>query len=710
MLQHQFLPTLPSLLVQANIPLIHRDLSWIQFNERVLAEARQPMNPLLERAKFLAISSSNLDEFFMIRVASINRALTRAEGRDPPMAERLHRIQSAILEAVAKFGAKQAEALDLLAGELESVGVFVVRKPRPGTAYSDLSKKMFDELVLHRLSAPEPFSLAKLSTMENLQTVALLKNGNWIKIPKTIPAVLLCSDESKGEACFFFLDDLLATHLGAALGAPGTPSFLRMTRDGDFTVDLEEEDPESIPDVVRTGLGTREKGKPIRLQYLGEFQGNFLEEAAKALKLEPAQVLPAPHTLGLQGLWTVVNQCPEAIAQKPGLRYPSLRSPISGPLRDSEKIFEELKSQDVLLHHPYDSYDGFVAWIRAACADPNVTMIEQTVYRMDTLSPVIEALKRAASQKKIRVIIELRARFDELNNLLLAEDLRKAGVEVAFGFGSLKLHAKIALITRNEPDGIHLYTHLSTGNYNATTARQYTDLAILTSNAEIGADARLFFDSVWKGEVPTSFKHLVSAPAKLHRRLINHIEHETEAAKQGKKARIVAKVNALVDDAVVAQLYKASQAGVQVDLIVRGACSLIPGVPGLSENIRVISLVDRFLEHSRIYYFESGKSLYLSSADWMPRNFFSRLEIAFPILDRHLYEYISQVVIPLYLADMVKAKELTPQGTWKKRSFSSLNPQTSKAVETLFGRRPIRSQFLFEELAVNRYKGTSLSV
>jgi polyphosphate kinase len=328
---------------------------------------------------------------------------------------------------------------------------------------------------------------------------------------------------------------------------------------------------------------------------------------------------------------------------------------------------------------------------------------------MDALSAVIEALKGAAATKRIRVIIELRARFDELNNLILAEELRKAGVDVAFGFGQMKLHAKIALVTRNEPEGPRLYTHLSTGNYNSTTARQYTDLAILTASQDVGADARLFFDSVWRGEVPTAFKQLVSAPAKLHRRLINHIDAETEAAKQGKKARIVAKVNALVDDVVVEQLYKASQAGVQVDLIVRGACSLIPGVPGLSENIRVISVVDRYLEHSRIYFFENSKSLYLSSADWMPRNFFSRLEIAFPIIDPHLYEYISQVVIPLYLADTVKAKELTPQGTWKKRSLSSLNAQTSKVAEAMFGRKPVRSQFLLEELAVREYAGTPLA-
>jgi polyphosphate kinase len=710
MLEHQFLPTLPSLLVAPKVPLIHRDLSWLQFNERVLAEARQPTNPLLERMKFLAISASNLDEFFMIRVASLARAISTAERRDPAVAKRLQRINGAILEAVAKFGAKQAEALDLLAGELEPAGVFIIRRPQPGTLFFDLSKKVFDEQILHRLSPPEPFSVSKMSSLENLTTLVLLRNGTALRIPKQIPPVLFLTDETKGEAHVFFLDDLLSTHLGSAVGVEGPVSFLRLTRDGDFTIDLEEEDPESIPDVVRTGLGSREKGRPVRLQYWGEFPKNFLEETLRTLKLDASLVFPAPYTLCLQGLWSFLKECPEFIAQKPGLRYPALRSAIPTMLRDPLKVFDEVKKRDILLHHPYDSFDGFVAWILAACADPNVTTIEQTVYRMDTLSTVIEALKKAASHKKIRVVIELRARFDELNNLLLAEDLRKAGVEVAFGFGRLKLHAKIALVTRNEEGEPRLYTHLSTGNYNAATARQYTDLAILTANPEVGADARHFFDSVLKGDVPTSFKHLVSAPAKLHRRLINHIQAETAAAKQGKKARIFAKVNALVDHAVVEQLYEASRAGVQVDLVVRGACSLIPGVPGLSDNIRVVSIVDRFLEHSRIYYFESGKSLYLSSADWMPRNFFSRLEIAFPILDPHLSDYISNFIIPIYLADTVKAKELTPQGTWKKRSFSSLSAAASKVTEQIIGKKPVRSQFLFEELAVREYKNTPLAL
>ncbi len=712
MIQVDFLPTLPSLLAQSKTPLIHRDLSWLQFNERVLAETNQSSNPLLERVKFLAISASNLDEFFMIRVASLGRSIQNAERSDPGSARWLMRVRSNVLETVAKFGARQSEALDLLAGELDAVGVRIVRQPDPQSRAFELGKRLFEEHVLTKLTPPEGFGISKLGLLENQQIAALFKSGIWFRIPKSLPVVLPVVEDNRQEVHFFFLDDLIASHLGPSFRLEGQPGLLRVTRDGDFTVDLEEEDTESIPDVVRTGLGSREKGRPVRLQYSGEIREEFLRQAVNGLKLLPEQILPAPSTLCLHGLWAVVNQTPEEITTRASLKYSALAVKVPVRLRDSSLLFEEIKKQDLLMHHPYDSFDGFVNWVQAACADPNVTSIEQTVYRMDTLSPVIEALKRVARQKRVRVIIELRARFDELNNLSLAEDLRKAGVEVAFGFGSLKLHAKIALVTRDEGGSPKLYTHLSTGNYNALTSRQYTDLAILTANPEIGSDARLFFDAVWKGQVPTSFKQLVSAPAKLHRLLLNHIQAETQAAREGKKARIVAKVNALVDGVVIDHLYQASQAGVNVDLIVRGACSLIPGVKGLSENICVISVVDRFLEHSRIYYFGSLGKLYLSSADWMPRNFFSRLEIAFPVLDPLLYQYIEQIVIPAYLSDTDKARELTPQGTWKKRTAvagRAVLPEASKAVfQTIFGKKAVRSQKLFEELALREYLGTSL--
>ncbi len=695
-----FLPTLPSLLSAPETPLIHRDLSWLQFNERVLAEARAPTNPLLERVKFLAISSSNLDEFFAIRLASLLKSITRARVTstqdDDSAYLHLSRTAASVFEIIAKFGAKQVEAFELITSELENLGVSIVRQARADSPVFELGRQLFNETVLPQLLPPEPFSAAQLGTLQNLQLAALFTGpttgpagGQFFRIPKSLPPMLHRDNH------FFFLDDLLASHLGTAFGIAGNPAIVRVTRDGDFSVDLEDEDSASIPDVIRSSLSTRDKGRVVRLQYLGPLSEQVLLKCLSQLKLTTPQIYPAPASLLLHGLWSVFQNIPDELAERHQLRHPPLKALIPRGLTRKERLFDELRQQDFLLHHPYDSFDSFVSFIETACDDPTVASIEQTIYRMDAVSPILSALKRAAgSGKKVRAFIELRARFDELNNLRLADELRQSGVEVHFGFGKLKLHAKVALITRNESDGVRYYTHLSTGNYNAATARQYTDLAILTSSQQIGQDARYFFDAIIRGEVPQKFTTLVSAPTRLHRRLLAQIQAETEAARAGKSARIFAKVNALVDAAVIENLYLASQAGVKIDLVVRGACSLVPGVAGLSENIRVISIVDRFLEHSRIYYFSSSEALYLSSADWMPRNFFSRLEIAFPVQDALLRKYLIEFLIPTYLNDNVKARELTPQGTWKKRPT-----RAGKAL---------RSQFVFEEAAANRYLGTPL--
>jgi polyphosphate kinase len=691
MLSKAFLPTIPSLLISKRVPLIHRDLSWLQFNGRVLDEARQTTNPLLERVKFLAISASNLDEFFTIRAASIQRSVQSHRRKfNWTEARRESRILAALLEAVAKFSAKQLETLDVLCSELEKVNIHIARNSPEGSQAFEIGRTIFEEEVLPKLLPPESFSVQKVIQLENLQMGVIFPGDLWMKIPPSIPAMLF-----KGGH-FFFIDDLLATHLYPTFALKKwSPGFVRLTRDGDFTLDFQEQDPESIPDVVMTKLGKRDRGRPIRLQYSGALPSDFLAKCRATLHVSEQQIIPAPETMALHGLWKVVNNCPEEIRQKKDIQYSPLISRVPKPLQDHSSIFERLKRRDYLLHHPYDSFESYVAWVKCACEDPNVEMFEQTVYRVDTVSPVVPFLKEAAKTKRVRVVIELRARFDELNNLRLADELKKAGVEVAFGFGALKLHAKVALVTRNEPEGKKLYTHLSTGNYNAATARQYTDLAIMTAHPEIGADARHFFDSLFRGEVPSTFKHLVIAPTKLARRLLAYIQAEAESARQGKQARIFAKVNALVDQSIVESLYHASQAGVQIDLVVRGACSLVPGIRGLSENIRVVSIVDRFLEHSRIYYFESAQKMYLSSADWMPRNFFRRLEIAFPVLDKRIYSFLENVVMPAYLSDTVKAKELTHQGVWKKRTTGSQ-------------KQSLRAQVFFRELALRDYKGTPL--
>ena len=693
-----FTPTkkLTPLLLDTRLPFIHRDLSWLQFNSRVLDEANLPQNPLLERLKFLSITSSNLDEFFMIRMAALGRSIaSELRKGNGGLLQRLRRIRAVILGSVSRYLKKQSETLHNLSTELSKSGIIIVFDLQNDLNHFALAKEVFDEQILPELVLPEPYNLNSFSMIDNLQLVALFGTTHIVRIPRKIKPVLAKTDQKESKTYLFFLDRLLEVFLGPAFGIPGTPTLIRLTRDADLSVDLGEEDPESTPDVVFSQLSKRERGRPVRVQYRGKLNKELRNIFLKNLKLNKQQIFELPTSLCLNGLWSVLNDVPEKIKKLPHMNYVSLQALIPNEIQKSENIFDALKVRDFLLHHPYDSFEAYVNWIKLACEDPHTTMIQQTVYRMDALSPVIDALKIAAKKKKVRVVIELRARFDELNNLKLSEELRKAGVEVTFGFGKLKIHAKVALVARFENGTNRYYTHLSTGNYNSVTARQYTDLSILTANQEVGEDALHFFDSVWKNEIPHSFKKLVPAPTKLHRRIINLIETEIAAAKEGKTARIVGKVNTLVDHAVVEKLYTASQAGVKVDLIVRGACALVPGIKGLSENIRVFSIVDRFLEHSRIYYFEHSNALYLSSADWMPRNFFSRLELAFPVLDSRLHQYITQIILPTYLNDRAKSKELTSDGTWKNRNL----PKEGE---------PLRAQFYFEKLAQDKYKGTPL--
>jgi polyphosphate kinase len=706
----KFIPTLPSLLTTQGQPFIHRDLSWLQFNERVLLEALTTSNPLLERMKFLGITASNLDEFFQIRFASLGKKILTLQKTKPEDALAFVKIRDTLIEEAVRFGVSQNETLDILCSELDAVGIRVATDIDEEDPEFEIGRGVFLSHIFSQLPAPEAFTPAKLALLENLETAAIVKDQLWIRIPRSLPPVFLVRgrDGYDSKLYLFFLDDLVMDHLGAALGLPGEAGVVRVTRDGDFTLELElGEDSESVPDRVRSATRARDRGRPVRMQYRGEISESVALYALSGLKLGYGQIFSSPVSLALNGL---TSMAATLSVDRPELTYPPLKNLIPKRLERAKEVFEELKGGDILLQHPYDSFDSYAKWLEAAVSDPKVKSIQQTVYRMDTASDVIELLKKAAKKKRVRVMIELRARFDELNNVRVAEELRKAGAEVAFGFGKLKLHAKVALLSREEKGELRHYTHLSTGNYNAKTARQYVDLAILTANPDFGIDASTFFDSVFQGKVPTQFKQLVPAPTALHKRILSLIQAEIEGAKAGHPARIVAKTNALVEDSLVQHLYRASQAGVSIDLIVRGACSLIPGVKGLSENIRVISVVDRFLEHSRLYYFAHSKRMYLSSADLMQRNFFSRLELAFPIVDERIYKYLAHVMIPAYLGDTVKGRELTAQGTWKRRNAVAVRSELKAYENPLFDGKPIRSQFFFTGLAERGYQDTPLEV
>ncbi len=698
MSQERLQPTLASLLAATSRPFVHRDMSWLQFNMRVLGEARDAKNPLLERVKFLSISSSNLDEFFMIRFASLDRSVAAAEKNGNLESMRsLAQVRDTLLREVGVLARKQLRCLSDLDLALRPKNVRIPAKSDSSPETKETAKAIFSELIFPALQQPETYRPRQLQSLLNLQMALVLPQASlWLPIPKSLP-LSYCRKGTDGIHRIFLLDELIQAHYCEAFGIAAQPvCILRLTRDGDFESDLEEEDTESIPDIVRSGINRRDLGRPTRLQHSLSAPVALIEGAAAVLKISDEECIPAARTLCLHGLWSALGGLPEAMQLDPELSFPPFKPLVPPQFTSAAKLLKHLKTRDLLLHHPYDSFDAFVEWVRMACADPKVTSIQMTVYRTDAVSAVIAHLKKVASKKRIRVIIELRARFDELNNLRLTEELREAGVEVAFGFGKLKMHAKIALVTREEDDQTHYLTHLSTGNYNAATSRQYTDLAVMTANAEIGQDAQHFFDSVASGNIPTQFKKLLSAPTQMHRKILSLIEAETKAAQLGQKARIFAKVNALVDESVIEKLYQASSAGVKVDLVVRGACSLIPGVKGLSENIRVYSIVDRFLEHSRIYMFESSGAMYLSSADWMPRNFFSRLELAFPVLDEKIATYLRDFVIPTYIRDNVKGRTLSSKGVWKRKHAEP-------------GTEPFRAQYHFYELAKNRYQGTPLA-
>jgi len=688
----RFLPFLNS---SPDITLVHRDLSWLQFNERVLAEAQKPSHLLLERIKFLAISASNLDEFFSIRVSALQKSLDKAKKNfDFSKAQYLSDTQDHLLKGIRRFGEIQRETLDILSGELAGEGIFLHLKPQRKEPSFYIARELFDELISPHLPAPERFEMRSLSTLETLQSAFILPGDFWIKIPKSLPQLMGKSDRRGRHWDFFFLDDLLPLFLGPPAPAHWSTGTIRLTRDGDYEYDLADADSKTVPELIQSKVKNRERGRPIRLQTKGQFNKDFIEGVGERLSLDKRQIHPAPHTLFLQSLWSLYRAIPADFGKRP-IRFLVPKPAFPPMFKNSSSLFERIKEQDLLLHHPYDSFDAFIKFIENAAHDPDVISIEQTIYRMDPSSPIIEHLKHAAKTKKVNVILELRARFDEMNNLTIASELKKAGVKVFYGFGKLKLHAKVTLVTRKEGQVDRYYTHLSTGNYHSGTAKSYTDLAILSSRDEMGLDARYFFDSVYEQKIPTHFKKWVVAPHQLSKKVHKLIKQEIEAAKQGRKAYIFVKINALVDEDTIESLYKASQAGVQIDLVVRGACSLIPGIKGLSENIRVISILDYFLEHSRIYYFENAQKLYLSSADWMPRNFLRRLEIAFPVLDQRLYSYLRDVVLTAYLKDTAQAKELTAQGVWKTRS--------APKGEALF-----RSQFFFQELAENNYRGTGL--
>ncbi|MDK2799381.1 MAG: polyphosphate kinase [Clostridiales bacterium] len=686
--------------LQYNQPeyFINRELSWLEFNERVLEEAKDRNNPLFERIKFLAIVSSNLDEFFMVRVASLKDQVNVDFKKPDPAGftpkEQLKRISI----RTHKMVEDQYNTLNrsLIPG-LRKNNIHIIHREDLTSRHKDFLEEYFTNIVYPVLtpmavdsSRPFPLILNK-----SLNLGILIKNEEMeegvifatVQIPSVLPRIIeLPSAEDNGRY-FILLEELVAMYVDRLFAGHDIICVCpyRITRNADLSI--EEDEAEDLLLEIEKSLKQRKWGEAIRLEVGCNMDEKLIHILKDALEIHHRDIYYINGPLDLTFLMKIY-----AFEGYDHLKY-SLHTPqLPQDLLGEEDIFEAIRSKDILLHHPYESFEAVVGFIQKAAADDKVLAIKQTLYRVSGDSPIVAALAEAAEGgKQVTVLVELKARFDEENNIQWAKRLEKAGCHVIYGLVGLKTHSKITLIVRKEDEGIKRYVHLGTGNYNDVTARFYTDMGLLTSNEYIGADASAVFNMLSGYSEPPEWHKLEVAPLGLRAKFMELIENETKNALAGKKAKIMAKMNSLVDTEIIQALYKASVAGVKIELIVRGVCCLRPGMKNISHNITVRSIVGRFLEHSRIYYFyDNGRELiYLSSADWMPRNLNRRVELLFPIEDSKLKERIIDN-FQIMLADTVKARILDCEG-----KYSRIDKR---------GKKILNSQEYFSELAIERVK------
>ncbi|MGA9274065.1 MAG: polyphosphate kinase 1 [Candidatus Cybelea sp.] len=671
--------TIPAATLDDPALYISRELSWLEFNDRVLEEALDARNPLLERLKFVAIYGTNLDEFFMIRVAAIKQQIEaqvvrRSEdGRTPT--EHL----GAISERLHASLPKQMRLLnEELLPSLEREGIRLMRVADLDDDTQAALERTFDESVFPVLTPlavdsghPFPYisnlSLSLAVELEEATREGIELHFARVKIPPTLPRFVPVEGSPEGERRFVLLEDLIGHHLdGLFTGMHVRDSYLfRVTRDADL--DLQEDEADDLLRAIESELRRRRFGEPVRLEIergMPEYMRDFL---FNSLELEGVDCYEIDGLMALSDLWQIVN-----LPGYENLRDQPLMPAIPKRLIGVSDIFAQIREGDILLHHPYDSFDPVIQFLRQAAEDPKVLAIKATLYRTSGKnSPIVRALLTAAeNEKQVAVIIELKARFDEENNIEWAKRLERAGAHVVYGFANQKVHAKTLLVVREDEDGLRRYMHFGTGNYNEKTALLYTDLSLFTARPELGADDTQLFNALTGFSKVTDYEDLWIAPVTLHRELIARIDRETEHARAGRPAGIRGKINAITEGDVIRGLYRASQAGVPIDLLVRGMCVLRPGVPGVSENIRVRSIVGRFLEHSRMYVFENGgqREVMIASADWMGRNLDRRVELAAPVLDPVMSETLTTHVLTVLLADNVKSRELQVDGTYRRLS------------------------------------------
>lgn len=690
---------------------INRELSWLEFNARVVANAERESVPLLERLKFVAIAVSNLDEFYMVRVAGLRkRAAGAAEAGGENPTQVLHEVgvrakdlslrlsnvlTQSILPGLEAHGVRFLTPSKLSDKQRERLSTFYRREVHPClTPIAIDPAHPFPQLRNQSLNIAlriEPLKQGrKMPPLESTDGTLLA----LVQVPRMLPRFIPVEDPDVRYA-FIHLEACIAMHASELFPGHriGEAQPFRVTRASDL--EIIEEEADNLLTTIQDELRRRELGDAVRLELVAETSSRLQEDLRELLEIEEDHVHRHPEFIATRDLFSLYR----------AIDLPHLKeepfSPVAFPgLRYSQDLFRSIRKRDILLFHPYDSFTHVVDFIESASDDPDVVAIKQTLYRTSGDSPIVRALARAAQNgKQVTALVELKARFDEAANIAWARALEESGVHVVYGLLGLKTHCKVLLVIRKEENDLRRYLHLSTGNYNPTTARLYTDLSLLTAREDLTADAMLLFNVLTGyGDLPP-MKRLIVSPFHTRQHVYGLIERELRHQEKGRPARIIAKMNSLVDPGVIERLYEASQAGVRIDLLVRGTCSLRPGVPGVSDNITVRALIDRFLEHSRIFYWENGgePEVYLGSADWMPRNLNRRVEVSFPILDPALVERIRDEILTTELADNTASWTLKPDGSYEPRSPGPEEPS-------------VRAQQVFMALARQRGKTARTTV
>lgn len=653
---------------------INRDLSWIEFNRRVLEEAQDASTPLFERAKFLSIVSSNLDEFMSVRVAGIKDQMKAGYVKKDFTGITPHDLHTQIMKRVRKMISQQYRTYRDIAGLLAEEGYCLIDYHQLNYAQKKKLDQYFHDIVFPVLTPmavdqSRPFPL--VHTM-GLYLAVVLENDQEmqeplfaiVQVPSILPrAIEVPRRNSSKKREFVLLEQLIQQHIETLFSGyrPVTVHAFRMTRNADLTLD--EEGAEDLLEEIEKEIRKRRWGQPVRIEVAKGISSYALDILKDEFELEDESVFLIDGPLDLTFLMKFVLQL-----HNPSHLYTEMKPIYPKEFKGVHDKFEVLRQRDVLLHHPYESFDVMNEWVMEAARDEKVLAIKMTLYRVSGNSEIVNSLTAAAEAgKQVTVVVELKARFDEERNIAWARKLEKAGCHVVYGLVGLKTHAKILLIVRQEHGELRRYVHVSTGNYNDSTAKLYTDVGLFTSHPIIGEDASALFNEITGYSAPHDWKAFAVAPTMMQHKLFEMIEREIQHAKNGKPARIIAKMNSLSNQDMVDALYNASCAGVKIDLIVRGICCLCPGVAGLSENIRVISIVDRFLEHSRLFYFHNAgkEEVFLSSADWMSRNLTRRIELMCPVFDESIKRTLINI-LHLNLMDNVKARELDSSGKYAR--------------------------------------------